>query len=84
MLAESAPWTFCQNNTVMLTYTHNHASGILLWYKSFFKYDANLISVIPMELKFIFFFAMLVSLYDVIDCVAITFKNFHEILRYFF
>ena len=66
MLAESAPWTFCQNNTVMLTYTHNHALGILLWRccchgnekqnsKSFFNYDANLTSVITMELKFIFF-----------------------------
>ena len=27
MLAESAPATFCQDNIVMLTYTHNHASG---------------------------------------------------------
>ena len=66
MLAESVPWTFCQNNTVMLTYSHNHAPGILLWQscchrnekqnsKSFFNYDANLTSVITMELKFIFF-----------------------------
>ena len=66
MLAESAPWTFCQNNTVMLTYSHNHAPGILLWQcschrhekqnsESFFNYDANLTSVITMELKIIIF-----------------------------
>ena len=29
MTAESAPWTFCQNNT--LIYTYNHAPGTLLW-----------------------------------------------------
>ena len=57
---------FCQNNTVILTYTHNHASHTLLWRcschrnqkqnsKSFFNYDANLTLVITMELKFIFF-----------------------------
>ena len=56
---------FCQNNTVMLTYMHNHAPGILLWQCSchrnekqnsepFFNYDANLTSVITMELKFFF------------------------------
>ena len=44
--------TFCQNNAVMLTYTHNHAPKILLWKcsyhrnekqnsKFFFNYDAN-------------------------------------------
>ena len=65
-MAESAPWTFCQNNTVMLTYLHNHAPGILLWHyschrnekqnsESFFNYDANLTSVITMELKLICF-----------------------------
>ena len=65
MLAESAPWTFCQNNTVMLTYSHNHAPGILLWQcschrnekqnsESFFNCDANLTSVITTELKFFF------------------------------
>ena len=33
-----------------------------------------------MELKFIiFFFVMLLSLYDVISCGAINVKNFHEI-----
>ena len=79
MLAESAPWTFCQNNTVMLTYTHNHAHEILLWRcscnrnekqnsKSFCNYDANLTIVITMELKLIFFLSMSVSLYDVISC----------------
>ena len=31
MLAESVPWTFCQNNTMMLTCMHNHAPEILLW-----------------------------------------------------
>ena len=31
-----------------------------------------------------FFFAMLVSLYDVISCDVINVKNFPEILRYFF
>ena len=36
-----------------------------------------------MELKFIFFFAMLVSLYDFISCDVINVKNFREILRYF-
>ena len=66
MFAESAPWTFYQNNTVILTYPHNHAPEILLWrcschrnekqtFKSFFNYDANLTSVITMELKFNFF-----------------------------
>ena len=59
---------FFQNNTVMVTYTHNHAPEILLWQcschrnkknsfklqKSFFNYDANLTSVIAMELKFLF------------------------------
>ena len=64
-MAESVPWTFCQSNTVMLTYTHNHAPGILIWKcschrnekqnpESFFSYDANLTSVITMELKFYF------------------------------
>ena len=38
-----------------------------------------------MELKFIiFFFAMLVSLYDSISSDVISVKNFSEILRYFF
>ena len=88
-------WTLCQNNTLMLTFTHNHAPGILLWQcpchrnekqnsESFFNYDANLTSVITMELKSIFFFfAMWVSLYDVIGCDIINFKNFRENLRYF-
>ena len=31
-----------------------------------------------------FFFAMLVSLYDVISCDTINFENVREILRYFF
>ena len=82
--------------TVMLTYTHNHAAEILLWRcsyhrnekqnsKSFFNYDGNLTSVITMELKFIFFFfAMLISLYDIISCDAINVRNFREILRHFF
>ena len=94
MLAESAPWKFCQNNTVMLTYMHDHAPGILLWQcfchrnekqnsESFFNYDANLTSVITMKLKYVFF-AMLVSLYDVISCDVINVKNFRQILRYFF
>ena len=56
--------------------------------ESFFNYDANLTSVITMELKFIYlfiyFFAMLISLYDVISCYVISVKNFREILRYFF
>ena len=76
MLAESAPLTFCRINTAMLTYPHNHALEILLGTcsccrnekqnsKFFFNYDANLTSVITMEFNFIFFFAMLVSLYDV-------------------
>ena len=30
-MAKCAPWKFGQNNTVMLTYMHNHAPGILLW-----------------------------------------------------
>ena len=77
-------------------YTHNHTPGILLRQRSchrngkqnsesFFNYDANVISVITMELRFIFFFfAMLVSLYDLISYDAINVKNFHETLRYFF
>ena len=52
--------------------------------KSFFNYDANLTSVITMELKFKFFFAMLIYLYDVIICDVINVKSFHEILGYFF
>ena len=41
--------------------------------KSLFNYDANLTSVITMELKFTFFvFAMLVSLYDVISCDVVN------------
>ena len=48
----------------------------------FFNYDANLKSVITMELKF-FFFAMLISQYDVISCDVINVKTFHEILRYY-
>ena len=51
---------------MMLTYSHNHAPGILLWQcschrnekqnsESFFNYDANLTSVITLELKFVFF-----------------------------
>ena len=50
----------------MLIYTHNHAPGILLWQcschrkekqnsESFSNYDANVTSVITMELKFIYF-----------------------------
>ena len=56
---------WCEH-TMMLTYSHNHAPGILLWQcsyhrnekqnsESFFNYDANLTSVITMELKSIFF-----------------------------
>ena len=37
-----------------------------------------------MEFKFIFFFVLLVSLYDVISCNVTNVKNFREILRYFF
>ena len=48
----------------------------------FFNYDANLKSVITMELKF-FFFAMLISQYDVISCDVINVKTFREILRYY-
>ena len=51
--------------------------------ESFFNYNANLTSVIIMELKF-FFFAMLVSLYDVISCDVVNVKNFREILSYVF
>ena len=84
MLAKSRLWTFYQNNTVMLTYTHNHAPGILLWHgschrnknpnsKSFFNYDANLTKVITIELKvFGVFFTMLVSLYCVDLAVALS------------
>ena len=50
MLPESAPATFCQDDIVMLTYTHNHAENS----ESFYNYDANLTSVITIELKFIF------------------------------
>ena len=92
MLAESAPWTFRQNNTVMLIYTHNHIPGTLLRQyssyrnekqnsKSFFNDDANLTLVITMELNFIFF-----SLWCWFLCMAslaVT-SSFREILRYFF
>ena len=37
-----------------------------------------------MELKFIFFFAILVSLYDIIRCDFINIKNLRKILSYFF
>ena len=40
----------------------------------FFSYGANLKSVITMELIFFFFFAMLVSQYDVISCDVSTLK----------
>ena len=41
--------------------------------KSLFNYDANLTSVITMELKFTcFVFAMLVSPYDVISCDVVN------------
>ena len=47
--------------------------------------NANLTSVITMELKFIFFFfAMLVSVYDIISSDVINVKKFREILKYFF
>ena len=36
-----------------------------------------------MELKFIFFFAMLVFLYDVIICDVINVKNLRETLKCF-
>ena len=95
MLAESAPWTFSQNNTVMLTHMYNYEPGILLWQcschrkekqnsESFFNNDNNLTLVITMDLKCFFLLAMLVSLYDVIICGVINIENFREILRYFF
>ena len=79
----------------MLTHTHNHAPRFLLCLcschrnekqksESFFNYDTNLTSVITTEPKFIFFFAMLVSLYGVIRCDAVNIKNFREILSFFF
>ena len=46
--------------------------------KSFFNYDANLTSVITMELNF-FFFMKLVFLCDIISCDVINVKNFREI-----
>ena len=63
-----------------------YVPGILLWQcscdrnekqksESFFSYDANLTSVITMELKFIFFIAMLVSLSDVTSCHVIYVNN---------
>ena len=51
--------------------------------KSFFKYDANLTSMITIGLKF-FFLAMLISPYDAINCDVNNVKNFREILRYIF
>ena len=51
---------------------------------SFLNYDANLTSVITMELKVLFLYAMLVSLYDAISFDVINIKKFHEILSYFF
>ena len=49
----------------------------------------SLSSTITMELSDyygtqVFFFAMLVSLNDVINCEVINVKNFREILSYFF
>ena len=85
---------FCQNNTVMLTYRHNHSLGIWQCFchrnekqnsEPFFNYHANLISVIYYGSRvYFFFFAMLVSLYYVIICDVINVKDFCEILRYFF
>ena len=94
MLDGSAARKFCQSNTMMLTYTHNHAPGILLWQcfcqrnekqnsESFFSYDANLTSVITMELKFFSLCDVGFFLY-VISCDVINVKNLREILRYFF
>ena len=37
-----------------------------------------------MEIKFIFFFALFVSLYHIVSCDIINVKNFREIVRYFF
>ena len=37
-----------------------------------------------MELKFIFFFAILASTYDVNSCDVINVKNFRDTLKYFF
>ena len=37
-----------------------------------------------MELKVLFLYAMLVSLYDAISFDVINVKKFHEILSYFF
>ena len=65
-LKQGAKFVQTYQSVVMLIDTHNHALGILLWQcschrnekqnsESFFNYDANLTSVITMELKFIFF-----------------------------
>ena len=77
---------FCQNNTVMLTYTHSYSPVTLLWRcswdsnekqncKSFFNYE----DYYEAEVYF-FFFAMLVSPYDVISCNVINVMNVSEIL----
>ena len=55
------PWTFCQNNTVMLAYSRNHAPGILLWQCSCHgnekqNSESNLTSAVTMELNFFFSF----------------------------
>ena len=71
-------------------HTRSYCEGVLAIetkkqnFKSFCNYDANLTLVITMELKFIFFLSMSVSLYDVISCDVINVKNFPEILRYLF
>ena len=72
----------------MLTYTHNHAPEILLRRCSCHKnekkiqvcnYDANLASVITVELKFFFLCGVDFS-YDVINSDIINVNNVHEIL----
>ena len=80
---------FCQNNTVMITYTYSYAPEIFLWRCSFLKNkkqnSKSSINYDAMEFKFVFFsFAILVSLDDISSCDFIKVKNFHEILRYFF
>ena len=52
--------------------------------ESLFKYDANLTSVITMELNFFCVCAILISRYSVITFGVINVKNFRENLRYFF
>ena len=83
MLAESAPWTFYQNNTVMLTYSYYDIVLALEMQNKILSLSSTIMLIWHQWLlwnsKLFFYFVMLVYLYDVINCDVINVKNFREI-----